>query len=137
MIESITKAKLNKLIANHNNNRDLEIITDAVFVTRDHLEEFLTSLNNLPNHDAYKICFIRHDTPPLDDRISPAGNNVTQLSLIFVPLKNTDRITWTSEEVTENGLIPTLCFCEPGRPDRNSTGHCPPASGCPPPDTID
>ena len=137
MIESITKAKLNKLTANHKNNKDFRIMTDAVFVTRQHLEEFLKSLPQaLKDHDAYKICFIRHETPPLDDRISPAGNNLTQLSLIFVPVKNTNFVTWKSTEVTDqNGLIPTLCFCEPGKPDGNSTGHCPPAIGCPDPNT--
>jgi hypothetical protein len=134
MIESITKAKLDKLIANHNKNRKLEIVTDAVFVTRKHFDQFLSRLPQ--NHDAFKICFIRHDTPPLDPRILPAGNNVTQLSLIFVPMKNTDRVTWKSTEAADDdGTIRTLCFCEPGRRDDDNTGHCPPASGCPPGDT--
>ena len=109
-------------------------MTDAVFVTRDHLLEFL---NNTPSGlDAYKICFIRHDTPPLDDRISAAGNNLTQLSLMFVPVKDTNTVTWKSTEANDqDGKITTLCFCVPGIPDGNSTGHCPPASGCPDPDT--
>jgi len=128
MIAPKTKPEIKRLTDNHTNNKNLPIKTDAIFVTRQHLNEFLT---NLPPHDAYKICFIRHDTPPADDRILPAGNNVTQLSLIFVPVNNTDRITWISEDVTDqNGLIPTLSFCVPGIPDRDSTGHCPPASGC-------
>lgn len=131
MIEKITKVELGKLIANHRNNKDFRIVTDAVFVTKDHLETFLSGLPS--EHDAYKICFIRHETPPLDDRISPAGNNLTQLSLIFVPVKDTNKSTWKSTEATNpDGTITTLCFCKPGVPDRNSTGHCPPASGCPP-----
>ena len=116
MIERITKAQLNTLTAKHNNNMNLPILTNAVFVTRE--------------HDAYKICFIRHDSPPLDTRISPAGNNLTQLSLIFVPMKDTNQATWESTEADENGMISTLSFCVPGRPDNNTTGHCPPASGC-------
>ena len=136
MIEPITKAKLNKLIANHNKNRNLEIITDAVFVSRGHFKGFVDSLPT--DCDAIKICFIRHKLPRPDSRILPAeqGNDLTQLSLIFVPVKNTDFETWKSTEATDqNGLIPTLCFCEPGKPDGNRTGHCPPASGCPSPDT--
>jgi len=124
MLNPITKAQLDKLTDNHKNNKDFRIMTDAVFVTRDHLNEFL---NGLPtNCDAIKICFIRHKTPPSDTRILEAGNNLTQLSLIFVPVKNTNRETWTSKEVTKKGLIPTLCFCVPGIPDEKSTGHCPP-----------
>lgn len=131
MTEPITKAKLDKLIANHSQNRNLKIVTDAVFVKRDHFREFV---NSLPTEtDAIKICFIRHKFPPQDPRILAAeqGNDLTQLSLIFVPVKNTNFATWASTEATDqNDLIPTLCFCEPGRPDGNSTGHCPPASGC-------
>jgi|KBSSwiStaDraftv2_1062776.scaffolds.fasta_scaffold1113950_1 hypothetical protein len=128
MIERITKAQLNTLTAKHNNNMNLPILTNAVFVTREHLDRFLNSLPR--EHDAYKICFIRHDSPPLDTRISPAGNNLTQLSLIFVPMKDTNQATWESTEADENGMISTLSFCVPGRPDNNTTGHCPPASGC-------
>ena len=127
MIAPKTKPEIKRLTDNHTNNKNLPIKTDAIFVTRQHLNEFLT---NLPPHDAYKICFIRHDSPPLDTRISPAGNNLTQLSLIFVPMKDTNQATWESTEADENGMISTLSFCVPGRPDNNTTGHCPPASGC-------
>lgn len=135
MIAPKTKAELDMLIAKHTNNKNLPIKTNAIFVTREHFEQFL---NSVPaNHDAFKICFIRHDfIPPDPSRILPAepGSNLTQLSLIFVPMRDTNRGTWESTEAVENGIISTLSFCVPGIPDRDSTGHCPPASGCPPPD---
>jgi len=49
---------------------------------------------------------------------------------LFVPMKDTNQATWESTEADENGMISTLSFCVPGRPDNNTTGHCPPASGC-------
>ena len=129
MIEKIDKETLDTLIANHKNNKDFRIMTDAVFVTKKHLEEFLDTLrtDNL-QHNAYKICFIRHETPTSDRRILPAGNNLTQLSLIFVPVKNTNTGRWDSSTEAKNGdkTITTLCFCKPGIEDGKSTGHCPP-----------
>lgn len=132
MIELITKDKLNELQANHKNNKDFRIMTDAVFVTRAHLEKFLSALaKNHSEHDAYKICFIRHKSSPKDSRILSAGNNLTQLSLIIVPTKKTNTLTWDSTDVTEkDGKIPTLSFCTPGKSDKNSTGHCPPQKPC-------
>jgi len=137
MIAPKTKAEIKRLTDNHTNNKNLPIITNSVFVTRQHFEQFL---DNLPvDHDAFKICFIRHEfIPPDPSKILPVpGSNLTQLSLIFVPMRDTDRVTWASTEATDpndNDRISTLSFCVPGIPDRDSTGHCPPASGCPPPD---
>jgi hypothetical protein len=132
MLNPITNDRLDELKNNHQNimNNGLPIITKALFVTRLHFEDFV---NSLPQDcDAIKICFIRHEIPPQDRRILPAGNNLSQLSLILVPMKNTNRSTWESEVATgQNSLITTLCFCVPGVPDGSSTGHCPPASGCP------
>ena len=133
MIKSRTKDDIRKLSDNHRNNRQLSIETDAVFVTRKHLAMFVRSLPQ--ECDALKIMFIRHQTPPQDPRIKSVGNNLTQLSLIFVPLKDTNNSTWVGTTITDqNDKVLTLCFCEPGeidRPERDSTGHCPPASGCP------
>lgn len=131
MISPKSKAEIDILCGNHQSNMSLPIITNAAFVSRRHFEEFVRGLP--PDYDAVKFCFIRHSIPPQDDRNLPAGNNLTQLSLILMPMKDTNTATWESTEVIENGMIHTLCFCEPGRPDRpdrNGTGHCPPASGC-------
>ncbi len=130
MISPKTKTEIDTLCENHKNNPNLPIRTNAVFITRDHFDAFR---NNLPQDcDAIKICYIRHKFPPQDSRILPAepGNDLTQLSLIFIPTKNTNRSTWNSELADLNGLVPTLCFCEPGKPDGDSTGHCPPNKPC-------
>ena len=130
MLNSITKADLDKLIGNFRINKDLPFITDAAFITRKHLDEFVKG--QPPNCDALKICFVRFPSiPPDPDKILAAGNNLTQVSLIFVPLKETNLANWTSTEIADaNGNIETLCVCEPGVLDP-ATGVCPPKKGCP------
>ena len=125
----ISKAALDQLTANHKNNPDLPVITNAVFISRAHFEKFVS---NLPSeYDALKICFVRFPANPKDPlRILEAGNNLTQLSLILTPVKGTDKLKWSSEDVTDqNGNLITLCVCEPGVDDQNGTGLTPPKTG--------
>ena len=126
MLKAINQARLTILCNNYKNNKALPNETNAVFITKDHLTEFV---NGLPaNCDAVKICFVRFEsTPPDPAKILPAGNNLTQVTLIFVPLSNTDRASWISTEITGAN---TLCVCEPTIDDNDSTGLCPPKRGC-------
>lgn len=129
MIKFISKTNLDRLIDNHKNNKGLPILTDAVFITRKHFDEYVKGLPQ--DYDALKICFVRFESnPPDPDRILEAGNNLTQVSLIFVPVKNTDQSTWTSTGVTDqNDVLRTLCVCEPNIDDQNNTGVVPPKNG--------
>jgi hypothetical protein len=126
MRKSISGSKLEELMNNNKDNIELPVVTNAAFITRKHFEEFQSSLP--ADYDALKFCFVRFPaTPPDPTKILPAGNNLTQISLIIVGTKKTDRVTWNSTGVTDvNGNLITLCVCEPGENDDDNTGVCPP-----------
>src|SRR6186713_245471 len=133
MLKPITKTELDDLILNHQGNKTLPIETDAVFITKEHLKDFVDDLPGKSN--AVKICFVRFKSDPKEPKkIKDAGNNLTQVSLVFVPVEVKDgtRSSWSSDEVLVNGFLNTLCVCEPGIDDNNDTGLCPPNEGCPP-----
>ena len=127
MLKPISSTRLEELCANYRNNKSLLNETNAVFITKKHLSDFV---DGLPQPcDAVKICFVRFSsTPPDPVTIKDAGNNLTQVSLIFVPLSNTNSATWESTEIAGEN---SLCVCEPTVDDTNSTGVCPPKKGCP------
>ena len=129
MIKTISKPDLTQLISNHKNNPGLPVMTEDIFIGRDHFEDFIKSLPQ--NYDALKICFVRFPATPKDpERILESGNNLTQLSLILVPVKGTNRLSWSSSDVTDaNGNLMALCVCEPGVDDNNATGVVPPKGG--------
>ena len=113
-------------MANHKTNANLPVMTDAVFITRKHFDEFV---GGFPQEcDALKICFVRFPANPKDpDRIMEAGNNQTQLSLIIIPVKETNSDTWSSTDAADDdGNLRALCVCEPGIDDNNGTGLTPP-----------
>ena len=126
MIKNITEQKLTELIANNKTNANLPVMTDTVFIALDHFNEFL---RGLPQEcDALKICFVRFPANPKDPgRILEAGNNLTQLSLVIIPVKATNSANWSSTDATDkDGNLRALCVCEPGIDDNNGTGLIPP-----------
>lgn len=138
--------KTNELISfitNHEENIGLRVMTKAIFVTLDHLKDFISQVEDKHNKsipgecDAIKICFGRFEFKPNSRQILAAGKDLkekelTQVSLIFVPVKTADRSkSWESTELFKNDGLLALCVCEPAVDDQNNTGLCPPNEGCP------
>src|SRR4030095_186203 len=113
---STTNTELDKLIANHAKNMNLQFMTKAVFVNLDHLKTFIAQVEDRHNRttapgydpqkvcDSIKICFVRFEFKTNRNQILPAGKDqkgieLTQTSLIFVPVKS-DPKTWTSVHLT-------------------------------------
>lgn len=142
MIKEISSTELAMLVDNHGKNMGLAVETKAVFITLDHLKDFISQVENRHNNpvkvcDAIKVCFVRFEFKPNANQILAAGKDLTgteltQTSLIFVPVKTADRSQdWTSQELSKNDNLLALCVCEPAVDDQNSTGVCPPKKGCP------
>jgi hypothetical protein len=120
------KSELDKLVDNHMNNMGLPVTTNAAFISRRHLENYLQGLPG--DCDAIKVCYVRFDGTTSDPaRIAVVGNNLTQLSLVFVGMTKTDIKNWNSTEITDAaGNLKTLCVCDPAVDDQDQTGLCPP-----------
>ncbi|HKH59526.1 MAG TPA: hypothetical protein VKA49_01775 [Flavitalea sp.] len=150
MIKSIPIAELNSLIDNHGKNMSLPTKTKAVFITLDHLKDFISQVEARHNQsssagfdptqvcDTIKICLVRYEFKPNKNQIesagkSRAGKDVTQISLAMVPVKTADPSRdWDSIELSKSDGVLTLCVCEPAIDDLKKTGLCPPNNGCPP-----
>ncbi len=148
MLTTKSILELDALTDNHKNNMNLPIETQAVFVTLKHLKDYISLVEDRHNKptapdfdvnkvcDAIKICFVRFEFMPNNNQILPAGKDLagkelTQVSLIFVPVKTADRSKdWSSQELSKNDGLQALCVCEPPADDRDSTGVCPPNKGC-------
>ena len=135
----MTISEIKKLTDNHIRNVNLPVLTQAVFVGLDELKTFISNAEKLPRCDTIKISFIRYSRgeATIDDRIKHAGKNLSQVSLIFVPVDTINLRDWSNRDLINDGSekIETLCVCEPGQnlSKDDLTGLCPPASGCPPP----
>jgi len=132
----ISEIKLKQLVSNFRNNRNLPFTTDAAAISLEQLESYIAEAKTKysGNLNGFRIYFIRY---PLGDGPAPAGigkagNNLSQPSVVFVPLKNYDAATGAGEDsVLENpGDLYVLSFGDPAGPGGDdSTALCPPKCG--------
>ncbi|MDQ3844112.1 MAG: hypothetical protein M3342_08885 [Bacteroidota bacterium] len=134
MAKKMRSSALQKLVENHVQNPRLAFVSERAAVTLAELETFIKEAKNLHNgdFDAVQIFFVRF---PIDEaktgkkaeniRIKSAGNNLTQVSLIFAPANIKKRHPqWIVEPLKKGGSILTLPVCDPKF--KNETGLCPP-----------
>lgn len=95
--------------------------------------------NHLRDFDAVKIYFVRYEFKPgvKETQIEKAikENDLSQVSLVIVPAKITNRAEWTVKELkdkSDDTKILSLCVCNPENdPVKDETGMCPPKGDCP------
>jgi hypothetical protein len=88
----ITRQQLQEWTTNFRNNRNLDSVSNSASISLNQLESFIAEAKATfaPNPIAgFRIYFIRYpfpDNAPDLPHLRKAGNNVSQTSLVFVPL---------------------------------------------------
>lgn len=133
MTETMTVDQIRQLALNHREHRNLPFVTNAAFIKLEMLESFLSQAKtNHPDCDTLQINFIRYDLNNAENWISPAGENLSQVSLQLFPVKVQNMENWQVTLPVEN-LITTFCFCPPvANYKEGVSGICPPRGNCEP-----
>lgn len=143
MQKDLTEEQLSDLSENHIDNLEtLPFKTRGAVIELDALDNFLKAekQKHPDTFDGIRIYFVRYelDPPPIKpDNILKAteGNNLSQVSLVFAPVKIKGRTQWDVEDLrNQDQTFSTFCICHPEdntKPDQ--TGVCPPKIGCPDP----
>ncbi len=136
MIDTIDFTKVEDLAKSHKDNLDtLPFKSLTAAISFDELREFIkqAEAKTSPAADAAIIYFVRYKFDPTatEDRIEKAkkGDELSQVSLVFVPAKIKDKSLWKVDELkdkSDDTKILTLCFCNPNDPRKDETGMCPP-----------
>jgi hypothetical protein len=140
MKKNIKADKLQELLDNHRDNKDLPIHTNwGVIMIKD-----LLDLLDVPNADDPKaretkgvaIALIRFplkaDGPLVSGtkkpRVKAAGLGLSQVSFALIPGRTGVAEPWTFRaKKNRDGTIPILCICEPGKElNKDGAGLCPP-----------
>ena len=147
MQRDLTGAQLRDLSNNHIDHlEDLPFKTKGAVIELDALTNFLNAEKQKHGirFDGVRIYFVRYDlgTPPIKrNNIGKAieGNNLSQVSLVFAPVRIKGRTQWEVEDLkNQDQKFSTFCICHPEddtAPDQ--TGVCPPKIGCPDPPGSD
>ena len=133
MEKSISITELNKLATNYRSNKDIRFITNAAFIKITQLESFIADARTKhPLCDTLQINFIRFPLEANQENILSAGNGLSQVSLMFFPVRTINLVEWIVETVNdENGEILTLSINEPGiNIIERTNGLCPPKGNC-------
>ena len=144
MIKPISLTKLDSLCENYQTNLGLSIESMAAFLNLAHLEDYISQIKARHNIqgakpdeicDTIKICFVRYEGKDTSGKILLAGKGrngkeLSQTSLILVPVNTSNAATWESKELEKSDGLLSLCVCEPNVNDQNHTGLCPPNENC-------
>jgi len=133
----IDSSKLNSWINNFRTNADLGFTTNSATVSLEQLENFIIEAKEKypSSMNGFRIYFVRYslaDGGPNLENIKQAGKNLSQPSLVLVPVKNYGQLKGTGNDfVLDNpGDLYVLAFSEPDSTDPDdSTTLCPPKCG--------
>ena len=128
--------KLLEWTANFKNNKTLSFSTNSAAVNVAELEKFIVEAKKKYPGDfnGLRIYLIRYSLPEemiesAKSKIGSSGNNLSQPSIVFVPLRLFDASTGSGEDYkigTTNDIY-VLAFSEPDNSDpEDTTVLCPP-----------
>ena len=117
---------------NHKNNKTHALETESAGISLSELEDYITAVKATYPADlnGIRICFVRYPLPANKNKIKSSGNNLSQLSIVFVPVKSFDPATGMGDDykVGTSEQVYALAFTDPeGAEDPgDSSILCPP-----------
>jgi len=116
---------------NFKNNRT-PFTTNSATISLKELEEFISKAKaNCPGFAGLHIYLVRYDLPAqkaaeVKDRIKSDGNDLSQPSLVLVPMKSFDPATGTGEDFKVGDDVYALSFADPEGDPGDTSFLCPP-----------
>jgi len=116
---------------NFKNNRT-PFSTNSASISLKELEEFINQAKvNCPDFIGLRIYLVRYDLPAskaelVKDRIKSDVNNLSQPSLVLVPLRSFDPATGTGEDYKVGSDVYALSFADPDGDPGDTSFLCPP-----------
>jgi hypothetical protein len=115
---------------NHKNNKTLSFETDSAGISLAELEDFIKTVRtNYPDSNGIRIYFVRYSLSAGTDNIRPSGNNLSQPSIVLVPVKSFDpaKSMGDANKVGTSEQVFALAFADPDGSDPGDTSIlCPP-----------
>ena len=116
---------------NHKNNKTHALETESAGISLSELEDYITALKATYPADlnGIRICFVRYPLPANKNKIKSSGNNLSQLSIVFVPVKSFDpaKSIGDANKVGTSEQVFALAFADPDGSDPGDTSIlCPP-----------
>jgi hypothetical protein len=132
MISPKTTAEIDSLASNHRRNTSLPIRTNAAFIKLAQLEQFISQVRTShPSADTFQINIIRYPLPANTPDLEVAGNNLSQVSLMFIPVRTINASSWSVQTVVDqNNQALSLSINDPNSPTHVDNGLCPPKGSC-------
>lgn len=122
--------------ANFKNSKPSSFATDSAAISLEELEKFITEAKkNYPTDlTGIRIYFVQYPLPDekansLKDKILSAGNNLSQPSIVLVPVRAFDSSTGSGKDYTigTSDAVYALAFSDPESTDpADTTVLCPP-----------
>lgn len=132
----ISANTLREWSSNYANNKDISFGTNSVTISLDALEEFIAELRSRYPADlnGIRIYFVRYpfsDSAPPLPQIENAGKDLSQPSLVLVPLKNFDGNTGTGDDfvIPNQDQLHVMAVADPQDPPDTAAILCPPKCG--------
>jgi len=116
---------------NYKNNKTLSFDTNSASISLSELESFIQAAkaNYQSDFDGIRIYFIRYPLTSGTQKIGTAGSNLSQPSIVLVPLKGFDprSVTGQDYKVGTSEQVFALAFTDPESTDPGDTSIlCPP-----------
>jgi len=116
--------------ANFKNNTTLTFDTDSAGISLSELEDFIKAAKATypADFNGIRICFIRYPLTAGTDKIKTSGANLSQLSIVLVPVKSFDPAKGMGEDykVGTTEQVYALAFADPEGDPGDSSILCPP-----------
>src|SRR5262245_53783628 len=116
---------------NHKNNKTLSFATDSATISLSELEDFIKSAKEKypTGFTGLRIYFVRYPLTADTENIKTAGNNLSQPSIVLVPVKSSDPKKGIEDyKVGTSEQVYAMAFADPEDPSDpgDSTILCPP-----------
>lgn len=120
---------------NYKNNKTLPSETNSAAISLSELEAFIKAAKESYKTDDFngiRIYFVRYPLSAGTERIGTSGNNLSQTSLVLVPVKSFNASTGSGDDykLGTSEQVYALAFADPDSPDPQETYIlCPPKCG--------
>ena len=115
---------------NHKNNKTLSFETDAAGISLSELEDFIKAAKATypADFNGIRICFVRYPLSAGTDKIKTSGTNLSQPSIVLVPVKSFDPSKGMGEDykVGTTEQVFALAFTDPDGDPGDTSILCPP-----------
>lgn len=132
----VSAATLNEWASNYANNKDISFTTNSVGISLSALEEFIAELRarypaELNGIRVYFVRFPFNDNSPPLPQIANAGKNLSQPSVVLVPLKNFNGNTGAGDDfvIPNQDQLHVMAVADPQDPPDTAAILCPPRCG--------